>query len=426
MGMSKAIVVGGGVSGASVAYNLVKRGVEVTLVEKSYPGSGATGRGAGGIISQHRDTEDIILARESRSILEGLSAELGFNILFRQCGFMKVATDESSLRSIEKDAHLQASLGLETRTLEPSDVKSMVPYMDVSTVMGATHTLKDGVCHPFTLLYGYLYGFRRLGGKIIKYTEAKEVEAEGEKKKVVTDAGTLEADHIVVAAGAYTREIVRSLGITIPSQVFKREILATESLKPFLKPMVLCLPSTLYFNQTIRGELIGGIDGPRAEEGYLVKSSLGFMKRFSKELLRMMPAMKVAKILRPWAGTGEVTPDGKPVIGKTGFEGLYVVCGDGGRGFTLAPVVGELLAELITEGKSRIDLSPFSLQRFERIRKEEEYQSAMWHTPTPSSVVGACVECAYYAEDSCIPCSICNASKFTRCEHCLQYPQQMA
>ena len=364
--MESAVVIGGGITGFSIAYNLAKRGIKTTLLEKKYPSSGSTGRCSGGIRNQWSREHEIKLARESIKILEKLSAELNFNMLFRQGGHIILAEDEKSMKNLVKDTETQRDVNVKTKILNQDQIKRILPFIDITKIVGGTLNRKEGVCHPFSLLYGYQHGFKKLGGKVLKFTKAEKLDIRNsEVKGVKTHKNTFEADFVVVAAGAYSKELLKTIGINIQSKVLKTEILATEPLKFFIKPMVFCKPSMLFFNQTIRGEVIGGASEP-SNEGYNLDSSLEFLRTFSKKLRMIAPPLRRVKVLRSWAGLQEFSPDESPIYGKTEIQNLYVACADSGKAFTFAPKIGEYFAELITEGQTSWDMTPFSLKRFEK------------------------------------------------------------
>lgn len=362
--MVTGVIIGGGITGFSIAYNLAKRGIKTTILEKNYPASGSTGRCSGGIRSQHRKKSEITLARESVKILEKLSTELNFNILFRQGGYIILAEDKPSMKSLADDTEIQRSLKVNTEILNQDQIKKILPFIDKNKIVGGTLNKKDGVCHPFSLLYGYQHAYKKLGGKIKKFTKAEKLEiSNGEIKGVKTSENTIKADFVVIAAGVYSKELLKTIGINIQTRVSKIEIMATEPLKFFIKPMVICKPSRLFFNQSLRGEIIAGVYGQK-EEGYKTDSSLEFLRTVSKKLRTIAPPLKRVKVLRSWAGLQEFTPDKSPIYSETEIDNLYVACADSSKAFTFAPKIGELFAELITKGQTSLDITDFSLKRF--------------------------------------------------------------
>jgi sarcosine oxidase subunit beta len=147
----------------------------------------------------------------------------------------------------------------------------------------------------------------------------------------------------------------------------RHEILVTEPLKPFLDPMLVDLSTGYYINQDMRGELVGGM-GTHAEESMDWSSSLGFMRAFANETVRLLPRMGPVRVLRQWAGSYDKTPDAKPILGvaAAGPSNFIQANGFSGHGMMISPMVGQLIAELIAGKKPELDLRPYRLERFEQ------------------------------------------------------------
>ncbi len=358
-------VIGGGVVGLSVAYNLAKMGMEkVVVLEKRYLGAGSSGRCAGGIREQFSTEPMIKLARKSLDMYEKLSDELNFNILFRQGGYLFLAYNEDDMRDIRDNVKLQNSLGVGSRIITPDEAKEIFPELNTDGMVGGAFNRRDGVAFPFPVVWGYARAGERLGVEIRKFAEVKEIVTEnGSVKGVTTGEEKIECDFVVNAAGGWSKNIYEMAGLKSFNIPVKHEILATEPLKPFLEPMVVNISAGLYFNQSMRGEIIGGI-GIHKEASTDMSSSFEFMKKFAKEIVRLVPRVKGVKVLRQWAGLYDMTPDAQPVLGETEIEGFVQANGFSGHGFMLAPVVGELIAKLITTGKTDPLIKPFQMERF--------------------------------------------------------------
>jgi sarcosine oxidase subunit beta len=173
--------------------------------------------------------------------------------------------------------------------------------------------------------------------------------------RLVTPRGTVTAARVVCAAGAWSPEVARLAGVTLPDHPVRHEILSTESLKPFLKPMVSVLESGLYFSQSLRGEIVGGIsmpEAPNAAREIQLGSRLEFLQTIARALTEVMPLLGDVKVVRQWAGPYDMSPDGNPIVGEApGAPGFYVCCGFQGHGFMMAPVVAKHYA-LHLAGKS--------------------------------------------------------------------------
>ncbi len=361
------IIVGGGVNGCAAAYNLAKRGMrDVVVLEKGYPGCGATGRCGGGIRQQWGMDANIVLARESVKMFENLSAELGFNTFFRQGGYLMLVHDDREQELVEQTIPRQNQLGVPTRYLTRKEIASFVPGLNVADVIGGAYCPTDGTAYPYAVLWGYAEAARRHGARIYLHTAVNDVRRENGEYVVTTANDTFHAPRILNVAGAYTRDIAAMLDIDIPTYPVKHEIAVTEPLKPFLEPMVISIKKGFYFSQSLRGEIVGGIGLDDEPTSYSTKSSPEFLFKYASALRDAFPALGKVRIIRQWAGSYDMSPDHRPIIGGAdGMEGYFHACGFSGHGFMLSPVVSKLLAELITGEEPSLDIEDLHLRRFQ-------------------------------------------------------------
>jgi|Deesub1362A_J573_1020465.scaffolds.fasta_scaffold00036_47 sarcosine oxidase subunit beta len=368
------VVIGGGVIGLSTAYYLAKSGVEKIIVaEKKYLGSGASGRCAGGIREQFSSKPSIRLAKKSLDMYERLSDELNFNILFRQGGYLFLAFDEESMEELERDVKLQNSLNVDSVLLEPEEVKEIVPELNIDGLLGGSFNMRDGIAFPFPVVWGFARKCRKMGVEIRDFSEVSDILVrDGTVRGVKLGNEIIGADFVVNAAGGWSSQVYHMAGLEPYNKPVKHEILATEPMKPFLEPMVIDLTAGLYFNQSMRGEIIGGIGIPESPS-YQMGSSLEFLEAFASRVTKLMPKLKGVKVLRQWAGLYDMTPDSLPILGETEIEGFIQANGFSGHGFMLAPIVGKLIAKLIATGESDPLLEPFKYDRFKEMDVEPEH-----------------------------------------------------
>src|SRR5262249_45967030 len=170
---------------------------------------------------------------------------------------------------------------------------------------------------------------------------------------------------VVNAAGAWSPEVARLLGVTLPNHPHRHEICSTEPLKLWLKPLVADLSNGLYFSQSMRGEIVGGISNERVPPGLDMAASHTFLGLYARALVRTCPIVGRVKVLRQWAGCYDLTPDANPIVGEVDeVEGFYQASGFMGHGFMMAPVMGRLLAEHIARGTELPMFERWSLRRF--------------------------------------------------------------
>ncbi|HIE22862.1 MAG TPA: FAD-binding oxidoreductase [Candidatus Korarchaeota archaeon] len=361
-------IVGGGISGVSLAYELAKRGLEVAVFEKSFLGAGSTGRCGGGIRQQFSTEENIRLAMESVKIFERMEEELGWDIEYYQGGYLILAHTEEEVRQFEKNVRLQRSLGLNVQWLERDEINDIVPELDVDSIgaLSATYCPTDGHAYPLKAVWAYAENARRLGAHIYEFTEVKKIIIENDKVLgVVTQRGETRSKYVINAAGAWSPYVAKMAGIELPNKPYRHEILITEPLSHFLDPMVISFHDNVYFRQTKRGGIIGGWGDPEEKPGYNFSSSLRFVTKMAGLLRKYIPSLKHIRILRQWAGLYDVTPDAKPILGPVkGIEGFLQMNGYSGHGFMVAPMCAVLLAQYISGEPLSMSLEPFSIDRF--------------------------------------------------------------
>jgi glycine/D-amino acid oxidase-like deaminating enzyme len=161
--------------------------------------------------------------------------------------------------------------------------------------------------------------------------------------------------------------------VKLPNEPHRHEILSTEPLKPFLGPLVTVPDTGLYFSQSMRGEIVGGMGDPHEPAGLNQTSTLRFLGRFARAITEQIPRLGRVKVLRQWAGCYDVTPDNNPILGRTpGLENLLQVSGFVGHGFMMAPAVAERMAAWMAQDTGDELFTRFNLERFTTGRLERE------------------------------------------------------
>ncbi|NUO50169.1 MAG: FAD-binding oxidoreductase [Polyangiaceae bacterium] len=366
------VIVGGGIMGLSVAYNLAKNhGItDVTVLERSYLCSGASGRNGGGVRAQFSTETNVRLMQESLRLCRAFAADMKINVWFRQGGYLFLARDEAKRRALEASVKVQNDCGHPTKLLEPKEAKKVVPELDVSDVVCASYNPDDAVVFPWPFVWGYARGAEELGVEISTFTDVIGFETKGKRiDAVVTNKGKIATHRVVNACGAWSPEIARMLGVELPNKPHRHEICSSEPLKPWLTPLVADLSNGLYFSQSTRGEIVGGVSNDDVPEGIDQRSSHAFLALYAKALVRTVPVLGSVKVLRQWAGCYDLTPDQNPIVGRVDeVDDFFQVSGFMGHGFMMAPVMGKLLAQHIAEGSNLPLFDRWSLRRFKEGR----------------------------------------------------------
>jgi sarcosine oxidase subunit beta len=370
------VIIGGGIMGLSLAWNLAAQGApaqKILVLERGYLCEGASGRNGGGVRATWGTPTLIELAKESIVFMGRFAQELGINVWLRKGGYLFLANDEEMARRLELGAELQKRHGLPTRMISPGEAGEIVPELDTSKFIAASWNAEDGVVFPWPFVWGYADGARKRGVAVETFTRVTGIETAGGRVRAVqTDRGRVASDRVVIACGAWSPVVARLAGVELPNVPYRHEIVSSEPLKPFLGPLVSNLGTGLYFSQSMRGEIVGGMGDPREEPGLNQSSSLRFLARYARALCEVLPRAGAVKLLRQWAGCYDVTPDHSPVLGETpGVAGLLQMSGFVGHGFMMAPAVGRRMAAWMGGGKEEI-FERFNLRRFAEGRLETE------------------------------------------------------
>jgi len=378
-------IVGAGVMGLALAYNLASdqrgsgakksSGKRIVVVDGHYLAWGASGRNGGGVRQQWSTPMNVRLMQESMDICTHFAKRMRINVWMRRGGYLFLACTEPAARRLERNVAVQNRCGLATEMIAPAEALALVPELasdrGADRFVAACYNPSDGIVFPWPFLWGYAHAAAKLGVAIHTSTPVTAIERRestaGGGFRVTTPAGTFAAERIVCAAGAWSPDVARLVGATLPNRPQRHEILSTEALKPFLKPMVTVAETGLYVSQSLRGELVGGISLPAEDDGGQVRlgSRLAFSTTMARALVELMPRLGHVKVVRQWAGPYDVSPDGDPIVGELpDVPGFHVVCGFRGHGFMMAPVVARHFALFLSGGPRHEFLNAWSPARF--------------------------------------------------------------
>ncbi len=362
------VVVGAGIMGLSVAYHLAHdHGLtRVVVLDAGYLCGGASGRNGGGVRAQWSSEINIRLMRESLALFRQFAERHKINTWFRAGGYLFLARTEDAAAHLESNVDLQNRCGVHSEILEPAQITSIVPELSTEGVTAASYNARDAVVFPWPFVWGYAESARALGVTVHPFTRVTGIETRGRSiTGVVTERGRVRTTVVVNACGAYSPDVARMLGIALPTHPHRHEICSTEPLKPWLGPLVADLSDGLYFSQSIRGEIVGGIGNERVPSGPDQRSSARFLALYSRSLTRAVPRLGSVKVLRQWAGLYDISPDANPIVGPVDtIDGFFLLSGFMGHGFMMAPVVGQRIAACIANGTRDEIFERWSLARF--------------------------------------------------------------
>jgi sarcosine oxidase subunit beta len=363
------VIIGGGVMGCAIAYNLAREGLKPVLVERSDIGGEASGANGGGVRQSARNLKEMPLAMESIRIYGQLHEELGMDLEYVREGNLRLCTSEEELNTMRKSVESQKAANLDLDMLDRKEVLKINPYIG-EKVLGASFCPTDGHVNPFLVTYGFFKKAKSLGARIFTHEEVKDIRLQKSKvAAVITDKHTFETDLVVNAAGVAGRKVANMVGLDLPMKPVFSEAMISEPYPPLFKQMIGHAKGLFYGRQTVHGSFFwGGFVGTEQfihREGKPLFHFIG--PAISQMVIDYFPILKDVNIIRTWSGLIAQMSDAIPVLGFTEeVPGFVFATGFSGHGFGLAPVIGRLIGELIMDCQTSIPIADFCYGRFSR------------------------------------------------------------
>lgn len=380
------VIIGGGGHGMATAYYLAKRfGItNVAVLERSYIGSGGTGRNTTVLRANYKTPETIRFYQESFQLYATLQEELDYHMLRSERGLFWLAHSEPQLRNQRERALQNQHFGVNTVYLDARQVHEVCPQIDMTgggkrPVLGAAYHPPGSIIRHDAVVWGYAGAAQRLGVQVLEGIEVTGLTIQGGKcVGVVTDRGPIAAGAVLSAVGGYVTNIADMAGIRLPIVSHPLQAFVTESYLPVLDHIVASADLHIYVSQSARGEvLIGAEIDPYSS--YSTRSTFPFLASAAARAIDLFPFVAKLRVLRQWTGICDMTPDYSPLIGRSEVDRLFISSGWGTWGFKAIPVSGLRMAELIATGTVPPVLAPFALDRFRRDRAVPERASAGTH-----------------------------------------------
>ena len=365
------VIIGGGAHGLAAAYYLAKdHGIRnVAVLEKNYIGSGGSGRNTAIVRSNYRTPEGIPFYDASVKLYEGLSQELGYNVMFSQRGHITLGHSDRAVNGLRERAERNQVLGVDSRLIWPDEIKRLVPELDVSDrprypILGALWHPPGGIIRHDAVVWGFAREADRRGVHLHPQTEVTGIRTQaGRVTAVETNRGIINTGMVLNVTGGWCSTIAAMVGLKLPVVTHPLQAMVTTPLKPFLDVVVVSASLHVYVSQTDRGELVIGA-GINPYASYSHQSTLNFMENAAHHLLELFPGLANIQVMRQWAGSCDMTPDYSPIMGFTPVQGFVQDVGWGTYGFKASPIAGKTIAELIATGETPDLIAPFALDRF--------------------------------------------------------------
>lgn len=366
------IVIGSGIVGNAAAYYLAKRGRTVIVLEaEDHIGHGGSTRNGGGVRQSGRDPRELPYAIYGiKNIWPYLSEELGVDIEYHQGGNLRLGLNEDHINILKEYTRKAQECGLEVDMIDGAQVKEICPHLS-DEIIGASWCPTDGHANPMKTTLAFYKRARDLGAHFITGEKVIKLKTcRGRARTVITQEGNVyEADNIIVAAGYESRFITKTVGIDIPMTRFYEECVVTEMQPKMFDIMLGVATGEVYGHQCDHGSFVfGSLTG--LERTLLFdhgknKSNALNASADCRNILKYVPKLKDAKIVRSWGGWMDIGHDGVPVIDEVDeIPGLFLACAMSGHGFGTGPVVGYMLAQMVDGEKTVCNLDALKYNRF--------------------------------------------------------------
>lgn len=369
-----AVIIGGGVMGCSILYNLASQGLTNTLLlEQGVLSSGSTGRSQA-ILRMHYSNEVTTrMAWESLRVFKAFDELTGRPAGYVRTGYLLIV-GESDRHAMQENVAMQRQAGVSTQVISAEDVREIAPAIAVQEGEALAYEPESGSVDPYAVTTGYANRACQMGARVQTGVAATEIEVSGGRvSAVATPQGKVETPTAVVAAGPWSGPLLQKLGVELPLHPLRHQVITYRRPEydipahPIIGDVVHSISARPEGALTLAGvgeeehvgpdQLNHGVDMP------MVEATLA-------GLTARMPAMSSAIFRGGWSGLFTTTPDWHPIMDRVeGIEGLYCAVGFSGHGFKLSPMVGLTMAELITQGRAAtIDTSMLTLARFRQGR----------------------------------------------------------
>ena len=356
------IIIGAGSIGVPTALNLALQKQKVLVIDgESAPGQQNNKKAIGGVRATHSDYGKINVCKRSIEIMKTWKETWGDDIGWMSNGYSYPAYTEEDEKTLKDLMKVQHSYGLNITWVSPEEYNELVPGINKEGLRGSTYSPEDGSCSP--LLLGSAYYFHSLEAKVQYRFREKVIGfdmSQSKIKKVITDKGTYSTGMVINAAGNYGKEIAAMAGLNLPVQPENHEAGITEPVARFMGPMVVDMrirpgSENFYFYQNNEGQIVFCITPKPPITGIDNRSTSVFLPMCTKRMLEVYPRLHSLRVRRTWRGQYPMTPDGFPIVGKSG-DNLINAIGMCGQGFMLGPGLGELITRICLDELTESDL----------------------------------------------------------------------
>jgi sarcosine oxidase, subunit beta len=364
------LVIGAGIAGCTVAYELASAGARVVVAERGAVCAGSSALNAGGIRQQFSQETSVRAGMETVRRLATFEEEFGVDPVFRQAGYLFLHDGGETGRTLERAVAVQNACGVPTRLVGRDEVARLVPGINVDDVAGAAHNPTDGYVDPNSMVAGFAAGARAKGAVILQDSPVTAIETRGNRVTGVTMAsGGIAPGVVLNATGAWAPKIAALYGGSLPITARRNDIFVLDrspARGQFL-PLTIDLITGFYLHSEGDGLVAGPAESfAVADPPDNVAVDWEVLPFLVERLVHRLPMLDAAQVTHGWAGFIETTPDDNPVVGWTHLDNLYTMAGFSGHGMCLSPGLAPHVARELLGKNAELSLDIYRLERFER------------------------------------------------------------
>ena len=378
------VIVGAGVMGASIAFQLARRKAgQIVVVEKEHVGRGGSGRSSALIRMHYSYAPEVQLALISLHMFQHWREIVGEPGDFRETGFVRIVHPRET-ELLKRNVEMQRQLGVKVQLIDRQQLGKLEPNWVVDEVELAAYEPESGYGDGAAVANDFLSQAREMGVNYLSRTRVTEIRVEqGRVRSVVTDHGAIDTPVVVVATGPWSRPLLQQAGYDLPIEPEYHQVAILRNAPGMRGGGSACIDSvtaTYFRSDGLDKFLVGDFYGQRPvdPENFAQRASDECLEELIERACRRVPQLQSAEVLRGVTGVYDMTPDSRPLLGEVpGTAGLYVCAGFSGMGFKISPAIGLVMSELLLDGASKtVDISSFRLSRFvegKPIKAEFEY-----------------------------------------------------
>ena len=389
---ARAVIIGGGVIGCSVAYHLAKLGwTDVVLLERKQLTSGTTWHAAG-LIAQLRASSNMTkLAKYSQELYGSLEAETGVATGFKRCGSITVALTEERQEEINRQAGMARAFGVEVEEISPAEVKAKYKHLNIDGVVSGVYLPLDGQGDPANIALALAKGARQQGAKVFEKTKAVSVTKDGRRVTGVDwenekgESGTITCDHVINCGGMWGRDVGKMLGVNVPLHACEHFYIVTEGIKGLTQMPVLRVPDEYAYYKEDAGKMLLGAFEPNAKPWAMdgipkdfefdqLPEDFDHFEPILEKAVERLPMLADAGIHTFFNGPESFTPDDAYHLGQAPeMDNVWVAAGFNSIGIQSAGGAGMALAQWMDAGEKPFDLGDVDVSRMQPFQGNKTY-----------------------------------------------------